>query len=77
MGTNRVIILQVGGHEPAEMSFVEDKHMLEELAPEAADHALRVGILPRAPRGSQHFLNAHVPHPLVEIRPVDIVPVAQ
>ncbi len=31
MGTNGVIILEVGGHEPTEMGFVEHDHLIEEL----------------------------------------------
>ena len=59
------------------MDFIEDDHMLKELTAEGPDHPFRVGILPRRARGNHDFFDAHVAHPLLEMCPVDIVPVAQ
>jgi hypothetical protein len=59
------------------MPLVQHDDMIEELSADTAHHALDVRILPRTSWGDEHFLNAHVPHPLPEGVTVDTIAVAQ
>jgi hypothetical protein len=58
------------------MGLVSHHHMIQKLAPEGADHALRVWILPRRLWSNDDCFDAHVPHPLLKMRSVDCVAIA-
>ena len=42
-----------------ESCFIHDDHVVETLAPNRADHPLRVCVLPRGTRGGAQLLDAH------------------
>ena len=59
------------------MPFVEDEDMVQTLAPDRADKALREGVLPRAMGRGQDFHDSHAVHPLPERGTVDTVAIAE
>ena len=59
------------------MSLAEHDDMVEALASERADEALREGILPRAMRGGEDFLDAHAFDALPKVLAVDAVAIAE
>ena len=46
MGSYRVVVSEVGAQEPLEVAVVVDDDVIEAFAPDRADQALYVGILP-------------------------------
>ena len=59
------------------MAFAENQNVIQTLAPDRADEPLREGILPRAVRGREDFLDPHAFHSVPKLRAVDLVTVAQ
>src|SRR2546428_13675852 len=59
------------------MQFAEDEDMVQTLAPDRADKALREGVLPRAMGRGQDFSDSHAFHPLPERVTVDTVAIAE
>src|SRR2546425_9238184 len=59
------------------MPFVEDEDMVQTLAPDRADKALREGVLPRAMGRGQDFRDSHAVHPLPERGTVDTVAIVE
>src|SRR5918999_628519 len=66
-----MVILEVPGQEPPEMALVQDDHVVQALATNAADEPLDIGVLPRTSWGDEHFFNPHMPHPLPKRRAVN------
>ena len=59
------------------MALMQDDHVVQTLPPGTANEPFHIGILPWTLRGSQHFLEAHVPNPLSKGRAVDAVAIAE
>jgi hypothetical protein len=57
-----VIVGEVSGQDPAQVPFAKDDDMIETLAPDRADEPLREGVLPRAVRCREDFLDPHALH---------------
>ena len=57
-----VIVREVPGQDATQMSFAQDEDMIQALASDRADEPLREGILPRAVRSREHFLDPHALH---------------
>jgi hypothetical protein len=72
-----MVILEVLGQQPSEMSRVQDEHVVQALAMDAPDEPLDIRILPWAVRGDQDLFDAHVPDALSKGRAVDAAPIAQ
>ena len=72
-----VVVLEVASQGTAEVLFAEDDDVIQTLAPDRADEALREGVLPRAVRRRQDFTDAHALEALPEHVPVDRVAVAE
>jgi len=66
-------MLEVVAEEPSLVPLVENDDVVEAFATDASDHTLHEGILPGAPRGGEHFFDAHALHPGSESRAVDAV----
>ena len=54
-----VVVREVASQGTAQVLFAEDKDMIQALAPDGADEALREGVLPWAVRRRQDFTDAH------------------
>jgi hypothetical protein len=72
-----MIVAEVGGQDAAEMALAENKHVIQALAPDRADEALCEGILSRAERRREDFLDPHTLHSAPKLLAVDLVTVAQ
>jgi len=59
------------------VAFAKNQNVSQTLAPDRADEPLREGILPRAMRRRDDFLDPHALHALPELLAVDSVTVAQ
>ena len=57
------------------MSLVQDDDMVQAFTADTPDQPLDIPILPRTSGGNQHFLDAHVPHPLPKGGAIDTVPI--
>jgi hypothetical protein len=68
-----LIIMEVPGQEPAQMSLVQDDHMLQAFAADTPNQPFDVGILPRTLGGNDDFVDPHVPHPLPKRGTVETV----
>jgi hypothetical protein len=72
-----MIIGKIAAQKALQMLLVQDDYMIQALAPDTPNQTLNVGVLPWTLGSGQHFLDAHVPHPLPKGCAVDAVPVAQ
>ena len=70
-----MIIVEVFGQEPPQMSRVQDDHVIQAFAANTPDQPLDVRILPRTPWGNPHFFDAYVRDALLNMLTVDGVPV--
>ena len=77
MRARAVVVAEVAAKTTAEVSLVQDDHVVEEFAPDRADHTLGEGVLPRRSRSSENLINAHDSHPLLKLGAVDAVAIAQ
>ena len=59
------------------MPFAENENVIQTLAPDGTDEALREGILPRAVRRGEDFLDPHALHTVVKLFSVDLVAIAE
>ena len=59
------------------MGFVEHDDMVQTLAADRTNHPLTVRILPGRTCGNQHFLDAQVLHPRLELLAIDAIAVTQ
>ena len=66
-----VVVREVASQGTAQVLFAEDKDMIQTLAPDGADEALREGVLPWAVRRRQDFTDAHALDALPEHVTVD------
>src|SRR2546430_8516951 len=68
---------EVAGQDAAQVAFAENQNVIQTLAPDRADEPLREGILPRAVRRREDFLDPHALHSVAKLLAVDLVTVAQ
>jgi hypothetical protein len=54
--------VEVAGKHTPEVAFAENHHLIQALPPDAPDHPLGIGILPRTPRRGQDLIDAQVRH---------------
>src|SRR6266581_216390 len=73
MRSGFVVIAKVTFKNAAQMSVVENDHVIDALATDTSDDSLRIWILPRASWSRSHFPNAHSPDPVLEVFPIDSV----
>jgi hypothetical protein len=67
VGTRPMVVGDVAGHA-VEVSLAENEHVIQTLAPDRSDHALGDGILPRAVRCREDFVNPHALHSVAKDR---------
>ena len=70
-----VIVLDVGSQHTAQMPFVQYDHMIERIAPNAADDPLRIRILPWRLRVYFDLFDAPVLGSLLKMLTVDCIPI--
>ena len=75
--TRAVVVVEVAAQTTTQVSFVQDDHMVEELAADRTDHALDEGVLPGRARCSEHLGDADALHPSPKLAAVDAVAVAE
>ena len=71
-----VVIIEVRNKDPSQMPLIQDDHVVQALAPHAADQASHIRILPRASWRRDNLFHAHRHHRRAERLPVCAVPVA-
>jgi hypothetical protein len=72
-----MVIGQVAGKDSTQVSFAEDKDVVETLTPYWTNQALGEGILPGAVRRRENFLDLHPLHTVAELLAIDLITVAQ
>jgi hypothetical protein len=72
-----MIIVEIFGQEPSQISLVQNDHVIQAFAADTPDQPFDVGVLPRTPRRDAHVFDPHVPHPLPKRAAVDTVAVPQ
>ncbi len=77
LSARRVVVREVASQGTAQVLFAEDDDVIQTLAPDGADEALRERVLPWAVRRRQDFTDAHAPHALPEHVTVDRVAIAE
>jgi hypothetical protein len=77
MRASPVIVREIAGQDAAQVRFAEDQNVIQTLAADRADEALRERILPRTLRCRKDFLDVHALHSMPKRRAVDLITVAQ
>jgi hypothetical protein len=72
-----MVIAEVFCQEPPQISLMQDHHVIQALAADAANEPFHEGILPWALWGDEDLFDPHVPHPLAKQSVVDAVSIAQ
>jgi hypothetical protein len=72
-----MVIADVCRQEPPQMSLIQDHHVIQALATDAANEPFHEGILPWALWGDEDLFVPQVPHPLAKQSVVDAVSIAQ
>ena len=77
VGARLMVISNVSGQDTAKVSLAEDEHVIQALAPDRPDEALREGILPWAVRGREDVLDPQALHAAPKRLAVDLVAVVE
>jgi hypothetical protein len=77
MRASPVIVGEVAGQDAAQVAFAENQNVIQTLAPDRADQPLREGILPRAMRRREDFLDPHALYSVPKLLAVDLVAMAE
>src|SRR5262249_23266437 len=72
-----MVIREVASQDSAQVSVAEDENVVETLAPDRTDQALREWILPRAVRRRENLLDPHALHAVAKLLAIHVVAVAQ
>jgi hypothetical protein len=72
-----VIVREIRREQTSQVPLAEDEHVIQTLAPDRTDQALRKRVLPRAVRRCENFRDAHAVHAVSELLAVDAVTIAQ
>jgi hypothetical protein len=57
-----MVVEQVCRHQPFEMPFIQDDHVVKQVAPATSHPTLSYTVLPRAAKGGASWLASRVPH---------------
>src|SRR5215831_2045544 len=77
MGSQSMIVLNIGFERPACRAFMQYDYMIEALTTNGSDDSLYVGSLPRRARCRQNFADGHISNLLSEVVAEDRIAVAQ
>jgi len=77
MCSRLMIIGDVASEDAVEVTLAKDENVMQTLAPDRTDQALRTGVLPRTVRRRDHLLDPHGLHAVPKWLTVDLVTVAE
>src|SRR2546425_11085377 len=77
VSTRPVVVREVASQGAAQVSFAKDEDVIQTLAPDGAEKAMREDVLAWAVRRRQDFTDAHALRALPEHVPVDRVAIAE
>ena len=77
MRADLVVVGDIPGQGAPQMCFVEHDEVIETLATQRTDQALRIGVLPGAAWTRDHLRNVHVGHAALKHLAVDRVAISQ
>ena len=69
-----MIIIQVRGQQPFEMSLVEDDAVIQQFSAKTADYAFNIGVLPRRSRCGDDLVKAQARQP--SLHPITLYAIA-
>jgi hypothetical protein len=72
-----MVIGKVSGQNAAKVSLAEDEHVIQALAPDRPDEALRERILPGAVWRREDLVDPHGRHPVPELLAIDLVTISE
>jgi hypothetical protein len=72
-----MVVSEVAGQDAAEVSLVENEHVIQTLTPDRADEPLHERVLPWAVRRRENLLDPHALHAMPKWLTVDAVAVAK
>lgn len=76
MCARAVVVVDILREDPARVALVEDDDVIQALATERSDEALRVGVMPRRPRGNGDLTKTQSRDALPELRSMDPIAIA-
>jgi hypothetical protein len=77
MCSRLMVIGEVASEDAVEVRRAEGEHVIQTLAPDRTDQALRKGVLPGAVRRREHLLDPHALYAVPKWLTVDVVAVAE
>ena len=77
MRPRAVVVAEVAVQTTTEMSLVQDDHVVEKLAADGADHALREGVLPGGAGCRENLGDAHALHPSPKLGAINAVAITE
>src|SRR5216684_373481 len=77
MRPRAVVVAEVAVQTTTQMSLVQDDHVVEKLAADGSDDALREGVLPRRAWCREDLGDAHALHPSPKLAAVNAVAIAE
>ena len=77
MSAGLVIVREVTCQDAVQVPFAEDEDMIQTLPPDRADEPLCEGILPRAVRRREDFIDSHALHSVAKLLAVDLVTIVK
>ena len=72
-----MVVVRIAGQEAPEVALAENHHLIQALPPDAPDHPLGIGILPRTPRRGQDLIDAQVRHVALKPRAIHGIAIAK
>jgi hypothetical protein len=73
VGPGAVVVREVSGQDVSQVALAEDDNVVETVAPDRADKALRERILPGAVRRRKNFLDPHALHAVAKLLAVHLL----
>ncbi len=77
MRSPAVVIFEIARERSLQVSSIQHDDVIQTLPSNRSDDSLRVEVLPGTFGRDQHFFDAHVIHPLLEVGPIHFIPVAK
>jgi hypothetical protein len=71
-----MIIVEVFGQEPPQMSLMQDDHVVQTFTTDAPDEAFDIWVLPGTSRSNDHFFHIHVSYTLPKGDTIDAITIA-
>jgi hypothetical protein len=72
-----MVVREVAGQEPPQMSLVQHDHVTQAFAADTPDQPFDIGVLLGTPGRDQHLFNPHIMDALSKVCPVNAVAIPQ